>query len=302
MNEPKLTPDINRIKEILEELNALDYRQLEIEDFGKYINELMIGYVVNLYYFNHGLVLFRGVGYKEKPSIFENLIYPPLSNTKINRASDSNEQMFYASTSKRAVFYELNAKRGDRLAIATWKTNNVLFFNNVGYTKLNFEALSSTRQPLDSPPDVGNSIIVGEYLAKFFCQPVLEANNYLYKMTIAIARIHLQNVTNNKFSGLFYPTVQMNAEEENFALLKETIDRNLLDFESVEFIEIIDKIENRYKYKIIDVADNLNGNDINWKNLDKNWIVFDDSDELFFTKESGQFVAYDENGDIVEPD
>jgi len=303
MIDPNLAPDLNTVKKIIEELDSLDHKKATIEDLRIYINKITTGYGVYAYYFNHGLVLFRGVLYPQKPTSFEHLIYPLLNKTKINRASDVGEQMFYSSTSRKAVLYELFAKPGDRLVISIWKTNNVLFFNNVGYTKANFEALSSKRIPRDLPGvSIGNSPFVAEYLAKSFCQPISEENNDMYKMTIAIARVHLQNVIGNKFSGLFYPTVQMNAEDENFAIIKETIDHGLLDLERVEFIEIIDKKENRYQYKVIDVADGMRGNTIDWKNLNKSWTVYDDSDELFIVKESGQFIAYNENGDIVDAD
>ena len=164
--------------------------------------------------------------------------------------------------------------------------------------------MSSSRSQLEflEAKDDFTYRFIADFLANKFCQQISEEEKYLYNETIAIAKVHLQNVYGNKFSGLFYPTVQLNAEEENFAINKATIDHGLLDCERVEFIEVINKVANRYKYRIIDVAENIDSGVIIWENLNRQWTVFDDSEDLNFVKEDGQAIAYDKDAEVIEPD
>jgi len=296
--------DINQINNAIEQLSTIDIKNATIEQLQAYFQQIINGYSVAAINFNPGLLLYRGILFSEKPSLYENIIYPPKDKAKLNRASIEGKQMFYAASSKKTVFYELDVKPGDKLILSRWVTNNNLLFNNVGYTKSNFEELSSSRLPFEynDPHNNETNELIANYLAKSFCQPISEIDNHLYKRTIAIAKIHLNQVNDNKFSGLFYPTVRLHAEEDNFAIDKETIDKGLLDVEGIEFIEVLDKLENRYKYRIIDIADNIKNGNINWKNLNKHWSVYDDSDELVFVEESGHIIAYNSNGDIINPD
>jgi len=88
-------------------------------------------------FFTSDLVLFRGIQYSSKPKFYEELIYPPINKAKTNRANVKGEQVFYASTKKKAVFYELDAKPGDALVLSTWVTALPLLISNVGYTSEN---------------------------------------------------------------------------------------------------------------------------------------------------------------------
>ncbi len=260
-------------------------------------------YEVTTFRFNPGLLLFRGIKYSEKPKFLHDIIYPPKDQAKINRASEKGEQMFYASTVKKAVVYELNIKSGDRLIISTWRTNNILLFNNVGYTKANLENLGANKvTPFNDEGENEVNKLIADYLALSFCQNISEEDEHLYKLTIAIARIHLHDVNDNRFAGLYYPTVRLNGDEENFAIDKNVVDHGLLDFEGIQFIEIIDRIYNRYKYSILDIAEDITDYNINWKNLSNHWTVYDDSEDLYFIEEGGNIFAYNQDGDKILSD
>jgi len=304
MIKPKPISDIKQVKKTIEELQAIDIEKETIENLQNYFNQIMHGYSVIAMALNPGFVLYRGIKYTERPKKIVEIIYPPKNKAKINRASNEGEQMFYASASKKPVFYELNAQPGDKFIISTWKTNNVLLFNNIGYTKSNFEELGASRLPLDflKPNDDVTNKFIADFLAKCFCQNISRENTYLYKLTIAIARIHLQNVYDKRFAGLFYPTVQLNADEENFAINKSVIDNGLLDFERIEFVEVIDKIQNQFKYRILDIAYEIKNGNIEWKNLETQWTLYDDSEELFFVEENERVIAYDRDGNIIDCD
>ncbi|MDB5002131.1 MAG: hypothetical protein JWQ34_356 [Mucilaginibacter sp.] len=303
MNKLKPILDIDKFNLLVEQLNVVEMKNATVEDLAVCIDKMAIGYGVEACDFNPGLLLYRGVFYSEQPKLYKDIIYPPEDKAKRNRASAEGEQMFYAASSRKAVFYELNIKPGDKLVLSSWITNNSLLFNNVGYTRSNFERLSSSRLPLNDDVRFGEvNYIVADFLAKTFCQPISEINDYLYKLTIAIAKVHLKDITGNKFSGLFYPTVRFNGDEENFAIIKDTIDKGLLDFDRAEFIEVLDKCENRYKYRIINVAGTIIDESIIWNNPTDKWTVYDDSDELVFVEEHGHIRAYNNSGDIINPD
>ena len=247
--------------------------------------------------------MFRGIKFSQKPKFLSDIIYPPKEKAKLNRASEDAEQMFYASTSKKAVLYELDVSPGDKMVISMWRLNNMLVFNNVGYTKANLAALGATREiPTDEDNDNPINNLIADYLALAFCQNISELEKYLYKLTIAIARIHLKEAGKYKFAGLYYPTIRLNGEEENFAINKNIIDLGLLDFIGIQFIQIVEKLNNRYKYTILDTAEEITNYSINWNDSVNQWTVYEDSEELYFIEDNGSVLAYNQDGDQIPPD
>jgi hypothetical protein len=175
--------------------------------------------------------------------------------------------------------------------------------NNVGYTESNFVSLGAARKiPVDQVElkdiNIQDNKIIADFLAKTFCKKLTDDEKLYYKLTIAIAKMHIRN----NFHGLLYPTIQYSANADNIVLTKDAIDNNYLQLRQVEFAEILNVKDNRYCYKILDIAEEISGNLINWKNLNKTWTVYDDSDEIYFTDEFGSLEAYNYNGDIIQPD
>jgi hypothetical protein len=298
-------PDINDVKQKIQKLENIDVFRETDENLYSYVKELMNGYSVHGIVLN-SLCLYRGIKFEEKPNFYKNLIYPPEDKTILTRAGYEKEQVFYATSSKRAVFYELKVQAGDKLIVGEWTTNEALLFNSVGYTETNLHVMGSSREfenEKDERGTNGANQAIADYLAKSFCQDICVKTNYLYKLTNAIARVHLSNANDKMFSGLIYPTIQFRANEDNFAIRKNTIDKGLFDINAIHFIEILEVKENRYKYRTIDQADEINNNgNIKWKNLDKKWTRFDDSEDIVFVSENGDVLAYNENGDIIAPD
>lgn len=263
--------------------------------------------------FSSDLVLYRGIGYSHKPTSYQDLIYPPVDKAKLNRASDKGEQLFYAATKKKAVFYELNAKPNDCLAISTWVPAMPLLISNIGYTSENLKYLGAEDStPFFDTEDnkinayIKNKVeheIISDYISKTFSQNTNDEN--IYKITIAIAQILMGEIVSkkgpgfpNEFDGLLYPTIKYNAKADNIVLKKHVIDFNKLSFERVEFIKIVDYSDNKYQYKILDVAESLTDNIIEWKNLSKTWKVNDESDDLYFV--DGK--AFNEYGNEIYPE
>lgn len=290
--------------ELINQLEQLDLNNCTDEFLLEYLNPIFKGYAVNALQFERGLLLFRAIRYQYKPDFYRDLIYPPKHLAKINRASYEGEQMFYCSTLKKAPFYELSLVKGDKIALSTWTVEKPIFCNNVGYTASNFVNLGAAREipfmPIEELKHVDpqDNKVIADFLARTFCKKITDEEKLHYKLTIAIAKKHIRD----KFNGLLYPTIQYSANADNISLTKNVIDQNYLHLQQVEFAEILEVKDNRYCYKILDIADELSGDLINWKNLNKTWTVYDDSDDLYFTDEFGNFQAYNSNGDIIHPD
>lgn len=302
IKELKFLP-IEKKLQLIHQLEKMDLSDCTHEFLLDFLNPIFKGYTVNALSFETNLVLYRGIKYNDRPKVYKELIYPPKHRAKTNRASYEGEQMFYCSTLKKAPFYELSLVKGDKIVLSTWINQKPLMCNNVGYTESNFITLGASREIPVAPIElkeinIKDNRIIAEFLGKTFCKKITDDDKLYYKLTNAIAKLHIKD----NFHGLLYPTIQYSANSDNIALTKETIDKNFLQLKQVEFAEILDIKENRYCYKILDFAEEISGDLINWKNLDKTWTVFDDSEEIYFTDEFGSFEGYNSDGDMVHPD
>lgn len=288
---------------LIKELNAIDLATCSVDFLIDFINPIITGYTVNTYTFLPDNILYRGIKYETKPSDYHDLIYPPKNSTILNRANLEGEQMFYCATNKKAPFYELGLKKGDRIALTTWSLVKPICCNNVGYTKSNFDSLGAKREvpvePIEKPwkLDIKENKIIAEFLAQAFCKSHFQGNLDYYKLTNAIAKKHIAS----DFHGLLYPTIQYSANADNMALTKKTIDSHYLRIEQVEYIEVDKIINNKYAYKILDISKEIINDKINWMNTDKSWIVSDEDDDVYFTDEFGALEAYDSEGNLIPP-
>jgi hypothetical protein len=296
--------------QIIEKIMSLPLENTTIEEIMVLIGELLNEHTL-ITFFTSDLVLYRGIQYSYKPKNYEALIYPPKDKAKLNRASIKGEQVFYASTKKKAVFYELGAKPDDTFVLSTWMIALPLLISNIGYTSENLEELGAQdKTPLYNSEDSIHKIkdkteydIISNYLSKTFSQPIRDEK--IYNLTIAIARRLIGEVVFKtgsdllkEFDGLMYPTIKYNANADNVVLRKNAIDFNKLSIDRVEYIKIIDCIDNKYRYKILDVSDSIDDNLIVWKDLSSTWTVSDESDDIYFENNK----AFTELGDEIQPD
>lgn len=311
MNRPP-KPTHQELKARIQEIESLDLYLVSIQNIKDLLKSLFTNHFIITPLVDPGLLLYRGIKYETKPNRFSYLSYPPSDKVKIGRTNQEGISRFYCSTEKYVPFYELPVYVGDKIVLSEWRVKKPMFVNNVGYTNSNFLDLNSTR-PLpvfeSASPKVPELLkeenqLVQNFLAKMFSQDISENNLHLYKLTNAIADHHLgensEGFSNVKFKGLLYPTIRMQANADNMALTQQTIDFGYLEFEKVEYIEIIG-IENKiYRYKILDVAFGVKENVIKWKNLPEYWI-WDSQSELYFVTHDDDVIAYDANGQLIQP-
>lgn len=308
----------------IEFLKTCDLRTVSEESLFENLKILLTGQRINTLLYNPGEFLYRGIAFSNKPEYYADLIYPPIDKARQNRASGKNEQMFYCSNLKKAPFYELFVNIGDRLVLTTWCLNKSVTLNNIGYTKTNLQSFSSQRA--FSTVDVDDNFVANE-IGALFCKKVTSEESHYYNLTNAIAKKYLfadvitknYNVTpifelspnselhkneynsSQQFPGIVYPTIHNDGIADNFAIKKQAIDDGIIKFEKAEYIEIVDVKDNMYKYKIIDIASEIIDSKIDWKNLKREWYLYDDTDDINFVFENGSYNAYTAFGDLLEP-
>lgn len=202
---------------------------------------------------------------------FPDLIYPPKHKSKLGRLNRDNESVFYCSMGKEAPFFELpNLQGGCELVLSFWRTTEVMYVNNIGYTKPIFDEFGASRpcpkwSTVDQQPtttaqavislpetfqDQFETAIAGDTnrevrqaFSKYFMHRVNEFETEKYKLTTAIGELHLGSINQDAdhFAGVLYPSVRMFANSDNLALLPWFVDRHLC-FQKALHIRI-DRIE-----------------------------------------------------------
>ena len=289
----------------IERINTLDLNKATIDDIDKIYSDLLIGFTIIGMNFREGISLYRAVNLGKKPMTFDEIKYPPKDKAKVNRASKEGEQMFYCSTVKKIPFFELDLKVGQRIGISNWINTDRLFLHNVGYTYEELKRLTeiyNTGFSIEGRSEElksENNIKTNEHLKKAFSSKIEKSEEEKYKITIAIATIlfnkpteflHLQDCP-----GLLYHTIRLEDEADNIVLKPWIIDKGIVEFQQVEYIEIIDKSDNKYTYKLLDYADTIKDGQIQWKNLQKTWILTDESDGFVFVDDEMFTIS----GDLI---
>ena len=172
---------------------------------------------------------------KESPITPMDLSYPPTAVCSMGRLHRAGQPVFYCSTSKSPLLYELDAAVGDEFILSIWKLQKPALVNNIGYTKKVFESFGSSREPQmwGSPrlDDLENGLdpLYADYLSALFAEKAAGPTDETYKLSVAIAEIHYGTIEgqSNVFAGVLYPTVAGKANGDNVALLPWYVDSSL---------------------------------------------------------------------------
>ncbi|RAW00489.1 hypothetical protein [Pseudochryseolinea flava] len=173
----------------------------------------------------------------------------------------------------------------------------------VGQTVAKYSPEWHGDKEIDSINDETNKLI-GEYLAKTFSQSVPANKKELYKLTIAIADKHKSiDPAMLQFDGLMYPTVQMWANAENFALERSVIDSGKMYLNAVEWI-LVKRVHNgKYDIDVLDWANSVTSKgEIEWKGRLPRWNVNElEVNSVYWDDYYGKKVLKDRHGNIIEP-
>lgn len=225
---------MNELIDTLCRLSASDISGLSVEDLVAEIAPLTRDLHVNAPRFKPGIILYRG-RLESKCHHRRDLGYPPAHLARLGRANQEGSPLFYGTTLRSAVFYEVPNNVGDHLLVSRWRTVADLFVNHLGYTSTVFNGLGSGRQkpgwygksdPLKCEDSSREAL---EILGNLFAS----RDQGLYKLTAVLAGYFMRPPLN----GLVYPTIAMKANADNFAIKPEWVDIGL-DFIGVELVRI----------------------------------------------------------------
>ena len=286
--------DLKQVQDIIGEIRRLNLEFVDIDVIKEKLKPLFVGYTLRAPIYEPGLKLYRGRACNEKLNNIEDITYPPAKlNTKYQRVNRPGQSVFYCCADRRVPFSECFAKTGDKFILSRWKTVSRLLVNNIGY--LNGNIMGLQPKSLDELKEA--NILIRKFIDVEFTKIVDKGEEYLYKITIALAEKHFSD---DIFNGLLYPSIAIKGRSDNLALKPNYVDKNLV-IERVEYIQIISVRGFEYKIKVLDLATSF-GKDgsIEWKDNPGKWYLKKKGDELILTVENGRWVARDKEGEIVE--
>lgn len=252
---------------------------------------------------DEGSTIYRARILDEQPTRVSDLSYPPESVTGLNRANRAYDPVFYASSGAAAAVFEVNPDPGEKVAILKWRAMDEIVLNTVGYSSAVLRRLNSSREPGELPGEGladtesrGNAMM-RKYFAELFTQRVPENEKHRHKLTAAIAEMWRSG---EALDGVLYPTVRMWANQDNFAIETEVVDRALNPV-SAEFLEIKGEEGQKMETEVLDTCTTIQEGEIRWNRHGRRWVLDTDGAQGEFKVEDGRWQAEESDGKGVTP-
>ena len=119
-------------------------QRLGIDALRSLLRPKLGGYIIAVKDIPAYHLLYRGVRCEPRPDSLRRISYPPAAKvTTCQRVNRAGEPRFYRSVAAPAVFYELDAKQGDFIALSTWELIESLWVHNLGYHPQALERLGT---------------------------------------------------------------------------------------------------------------------------------------------------------------
>jgi hypothetical protein len=293
------------IQKAIREIEEADLQLCSTGHLEEMLTPIFRGYSVEAPRFEPPLYLYRGRRCSTKPTNLSDLTYPPKEISDFGRANQIGEAVFYSATARSVPFFELQTRPNDYIALSHWKTTKPALLNHIGFSSEPQCFLGSGREIDDiysfvkttrSISDI--NALVHDYLAAKFSAFVPTNQLDYYKLTIAISKKLFRDEI---FDGLLYPTIQMKGNADNVVLKSSYVD-SCLKFVGVEYIFVKSVEEMKYEVDIIDSATKADENgELMWSGRGLNWVIDKAFGQLQMVSEGGAWVAYDSNGNRVDP-
>lgn len=245
-------------------------RNKDIDTLKRYLRYKLGGYRVSIRDISTSNTLFRGVRCNERPSVVDQISYPPPDRiTKFGRLNRVGVSMFYCTPSAPAVFYEMRAKQGDLIALSEWEVTEPLWMHNLGFHHDAFRRMAAPKiierhgliNPI--PHETKSNARMRRLLALAFTEGVLDGQEYKYKQSIAINELLFDGASplptmqngpkSSRAAGTFYPALQMRGAADNVAIWPEFVDSSLR-IKSLRFVLVEAADESKSSYTIVTIA------------------------------------------------
>jgi hypothetical protein len=307
--EPVVEKTWEERMEILRHLETLDLKTISQNELEGLYKEMIAGLELLSFPLPEGTFLFRAIEWDEKPLMWKDIVYPTKELAKMNRANEEGVQVFYSSTVKKTVFHELDLKTGRKYIISKWINEDYFVsLQCIGYNLQELKELAGLYHSsfdLEDIDDERRSEHINrlqEFLKNKFSKKLENPEDY--RTTNAIARIFYDanidpHSNRARFDGFIYHTTSLDHYATNILLKKDVIDSKRVRFESVEYIEVIGKSEDKFTYKLLDYAEKIKEEEIQWKNFDRTWILDDESDDVTYREEGKDSNFYTFDGEVI---
>jgi hypothetical protein len=212
--------------------------------------------------------------------------------------------MFYCSTHRNPVLFELRPQVGSRIALIHYRTNATLTPNLIGYTDKTFRALKANRRV----PDYGTldidsysraDALVKDFLSEVFSQVVPVSEEWRYTLSVAVAE---KMTMGDLIDALIYPAIPMWANSDNLAIEPAFVDR-ALDAVYAEYLEVTDVGTSTFRVNVLDESRTFGSRgEILWLGHQGTWQMRRQGEELVFEVEDGHWIGRDGDGNLVQPE
>jgi hypothetical protein len=256
----------------------------DIDTLKRQLREKLGNYRVAITYAKRDNLLFRGVVCDERPRTIDRISYPPADKvTRLGRLNRIGQPMFYSSRAAPAVYYELHAKPGHRIAVSTWEFIEPLWMHNLGY---HADSLRRIGGPIDDQRLRLTNPIADEtkfnsqlrrQLSEAFTEDVQEGQEERYKLPIAINEVLFDGAEPlptdapdgprcNQAAGTVYPAMQMRGIADNIAIWPTFVDQWLrLKAVSYVLVEAASAERSGYTISSLDMSEEAKGRELIWK-------------------------------------
>jgi len=212
----------------------------------------------------------------ERPKSVSDISCPPKHASRLNRANEEGEQVFYASAGLPPSFVECKLKHGQNVVCGEWRNTAQMTLQEVGLSE-----------------DQGPSTIERLY-HDIFTSP----DPGMYKYSARVAH-HLMS---GPIAGLLYPSIAAQNKSHNLALKAAFVETGLR-LMNASFYHIKDiKDVHQYETEELDFAIPDSNGVLEWKGRKKQWVLRKQGGELKMVSNGWTWDAYSPDGSLVEPE
>jgi len=261
-----------------------DIRRKDIDTLKRQLRSKLGGYIKDVGYVKPATQVYRGVICGEQPQDIKRISYPPETViTKLGRLNREKQSIFYATCGAPTVYFEIDAKAGDRVVVSTWEYVDPVYMHNLGFHPSSLKRiggmLEGPRQRFANPipNEAAENKKLRLQLSEAFTEDVPKGEEWKYKLPIAINELLFDDAGPLPISypdgprfdqvvGTVYPTLRMKGAADNVAIWPRYVDRFLrLKFVQYVLVEAADVERSSYTVSSIAQSDEFREGQIIWR-------------------------------------
>lgn len=210
------------------------------------------------------------------PNDFNEYRYPK-NNVKLGRANRESSPVLYASAGGPATFVESRCSEGNIVVVAEYRVYVPMVVQRIGF-----------------PDDNAMASDYEELLKKIFTFP--GPDYYVYSAQVAN---HL--LGGDVVHGIVYPSIEAQNQSENLAIKTDFVDKNvhLVNATAYEVVSVSEK----HQYRVNEVDFGIcEEEQVTWMGRKKKWAIKKNGQALKMVANGWNWDAYDEEGNLIDPE